>query len=371
MWLEHHRLSEDRASRADIASQRGEFETAVALYAEAATAETRALDAFDRDDDLLRSMLALGAASLHYKARSLDTASRLAHRYLGGVNVLPHYAGQMEHLLDSIRLERDWQEARLADPRTRLRFSLRGGETLHGAVPADVLEAPRRAAVALVTRTIELALSVAHRTAGRASPDTLHRFRPWVLQAPAGSYQFDVAVQPPAQPELMPAHQVSAEAVVQSAAEILAAGSQSPDAVLPEIVPDIKYRSSFLKTVKALIPDDHGFRWLEVRTSSRDAPIVLRSVSREIVADAIKRLGAGTDQDSESREDVEISGILRNVHLDSEWIEVRVDATKHRIADFNEELAAQAGRFLNRKITLSVQRDQAGKLHFRDINEAD
>ena len=370
MWLEHHRLSEDRASRADIASQRGEFETAVALYAEAATAETRALDAFDRDDDLLRSMLALGAASLHYKARSLDTAARLAHRYLSGVNVLPHYAGQMEHLLDSIRLERDWQEARLADPRTRLRFSLRGGETLHGAVPADVIEAPRRAAVALVTRAIELALPVAHRTAGRASPDTLHRFRPWVLQAPAGSYQFDVAVQPPAQPELMPSHQVSAEAVVQSSAEILAAAAQSPDAVLPEIVPDIDYRRSFLKTVKALIPDDHGFRRLEVHTPSQDAPIVLRSASREIIVNAIKRLGAGADHGSKLPEDVEISGILRNVHLDSEWIEVRVDATKHRIADFNEELAAQAGKFLNRKITLSVQRDQAGKLHFRDINEA-
>lgn len=371
MWLEHHRLSEDRASRADIASQRGELETAVALYAEAATAETQALDAFDRDDDLLRSMLALGAASLHYKARSLDTAARLAHRYLGGVTVLPHYAGQMEHLLDSIRLDRDWQEARLADPRTRLRFSLRGGETLHGAVPADVIEAPRRAAVALVTRTVELALSVTHRTAGRASPDTLHRFRPWVLQAPAGSYQFDVAVQPPAQPELMPAHQVSPEAVVRSSAEILAAASQSPDIRLPEIVPDADYRRSFLKITKDLSPDDQGFRRLEVRIPSEETPIVLRSASREIVAEAIKRLSADADQDGTSHEDVEISGILRNVHLDSEWIEIRVDATKHRIAGFNDELAAQAGSFLNRKITLSALRDQAGKLHFRDINVTD
>ena len=371
MWLEHHRLSEDRASRADIARQRGEPEAAVALYAEAAAAETRAFDAFDGDDDQLRSILALGAASLHYKAGDLDTASRLAYGYLGRANALPHYASQMEHLLNTIRFERDWQGARLADPRTRLRFSLRGGETMHGGVPADVLEAPRRAAVALVTRAIEFGLSVAYRSAGKVNLDTLRQFRPWILQAPAGSYQFDVAVQPPAQRELMPSHEASAESVVQSSAEILAAASQSPDAILPEIVPNADYRRAFLKIAKDLTPDDRGFRQLEVRTPSHDSPIVLRSISREIITDAIKRLDVDADPGNEQREDLEISGILRNVHLDSEWIEVRVDAMKHRITGFNEDLATQAGGFLNQNVILSVQRDQAGKLHFREINAAD
>ena len=371
MWLEHHRLSEDRASRADIARQRGELKAAVALYAEAAAAETHALNAFDGDDDRLRSMLALGAASLHYKAQDLDTASRLAHGYLGDVKALPYYASQMEHLLGTIRFERDWQGARLADPRTRLRFSLRGGETMHGGAPADVIEAPRRAALALVTRAIEFELSVAYRTAGKASSETLQQFRPWLLQAPAGSYQFDVAIQPPAQRELIPSHQISAEDVVQSSAEILAAAARSPDAILPEIVPDADYRKAFLKIAKDLTPDDHGFRRLEVRTPSHDFPIVLHSGSREIITDAIKRLSVSADQDGEQREDVEISGILRNVHLDSEWIEVRVDAAKHRITGFNEDLATQAGGFLNQKVVLSVQQDQAGKLYFRDINATD
>ena len=369
-WQAHHDRSAHLAGRAEIAKHRGDRDAAMALYRQAAVAEVESLSEIDPSDSFLVGITAVSAAALHFKGGEERSAEKIAHRYLAEDGLPESSLQRLDELLERIRAQKQWREARL-DRSATLRFTLDGGETMHGGVPADVLEAPRRAAVALVTRAIEFGLSITYRSAGKASSDILRQFRPWILQAPAGSYQFDVAVQPPAQRELMPLHEASAESVVQSSAEILAAASQSPDAILPEIVPDADYRRAFLKIAKDLTPDDHGFRQLEVRTPSHDSPIVLRSTSREIITDAIKRLDADADSGSEQREDLEISGILRNVHLDSEWIEVRVDAAKHRITGFNEDLATRAGSFLNQNVILSVQRDQAGKLHFREINAAD
>ena len=369
-WRDHHDRSAELAGRAEIALHHGDRDEAMAFYRQAAVAEAESLREIDPSDSFLVGITAVSVAALHFKGGEERIAEKIAHRYLAEDGLQEFSRQRLDELLERIRSEKQWREARL-NPHATLRFTIKGGETMHGGAPADVIEAPRRAALALVTRAIEFELSVAYRTAGKASSETLRQFRPWLLQAPAGSYQFDVAIQPPAQRELMPSHQVSAEDVVQSSAEILAAAARSPDAILPEIVPDADYRKAFLKIAKDLTPDDHGFRRLEVRTPSHDSPIVLHSGSREIIADAIKRLSANADQDDEQREDIEISGILRNVHLDSEWIEVRVDAVKHRITGFNEDLATRAGGFLNQEVILSVQRDQTDKLHFRDINAAD
>lgn len=366
-WQAHHDHSAELAGQAEIAMHRGDRDAAMAFYRQAAAAEAESLRSIDPSDSFLVGITAVSAAALHFKGGEGKIAGQIAHRYLAEDNLPESSRQRLDELLERIRTEKQWREARL-DRDATLRFALDGGETMHGGAPADVLEAPRRAAVALVTRSIEFKLSADYRTGGKASPDALRQFRPWILQAPAGSYQFDVAVQPPEQRELMPAHEASAESVVQSAADILAAAAQTPDAGLREIVPDPDYRRAFLKIAKDLMPDDHGFRRLEVRAPSRDAPIVLRSISRDIVADAIKRLDADAEQDGEPRENIEIKGILRNVHLDSEWIEVRVDAVKHRISGFNEDLATRAGGLLNQKVILAVQRDQAGKLHFHDIN---
>ncbi len=369
-WQAHHDRSAELAGQAEIALHRGDPSAAMALYREAGVAEAEALKEIDPSDSFLVGITAVSVAALHFKGGEEQAAEKIVHLYLAKDDLIESSRQRLEELLEQIHAKKQWRDARLTWAAT-LRFALRGGEIIHGAGPADIVNRTSEAARALVTRSIEHALRVPYRSSGAPSPTTIGSFRPWIVQAPAGSFQFDIAIQPSVQGELIPVYDVSPEAVVQSSAEILAAASQSPDARLPEIVPGADYRRSFLKITKDLIPDGQGFRRLEVRTPSEETPIVLRSASREIVAEAIKRLSADADQDGTSHEDVEISGILRNVHLDSEWIEVRVDATKHRIADFNEELAAQAGKFLNRKITLSVQRDQADKLYFRDINEAD
>ena len=365
-WQAHHDRSAELAGRAEIALHHGDPSAAMSLYREAGDAEAKALTEIDPSDSFLVGITAVSAVALHFKGGEEQAAEKLAHRYLAEDDLIESSRQQLDELIERIRASKQWRDARL-NSAAMLRFALSGGEVVHGACPADIVTRISEAAHSLVMRSIEYAVKLPYRSGGPPRLAATKAFRPWFIQAPAGSLQFNVGVQSPTQPELMPAHQVSAEAVVQSSAEILVAASRSPDAVLPEIVPDTDYRRSFLKTVKALIPDDRGFRRLEVRTASRDTPIVLRSVSREIVINAIKQL----DADSDLGENVEISGILRNVHLDSKWIDVHVAGKKHRIVDINDELAAQAGRFLNRKITLSVQRDQAGKLHFRDINEAD
>ena len=368
-WQAHHDRSAELAGQAEIALHRGDRNAAMALYREAGVAEAKALGEIDPSDSFFVGITAVSAVALHFKGGDEHAAEKIAHRHLAEDNLPESSRQQLDELLERIRASKQWRDARLTSA-AMLRFTLSGGEVVHGACPADVVARISEAAHSFVMRSIEYAAKMPYLGVGLPRLAAAKAFRPWFIQTPAGSPQFDVAVLPSAQPKSMPSRQVSAEAVVQSSAEILAAASQSPNARLLEIVPDADYRRSFLKITKDLIPDDQGFRRLEVRTPSEEVPIVLRSASREIVTDAIKRLDAGAEQDGELPEGLEISGIVRNVH--SGWIEVDLDETTiHRIAGPNDDLAAQIGKLLNQKITLSVQRDQVNKLRSRDINEAD
>ena len=102
-WLEHHRLSEELSSNAEVAARRGDHTRALSLYAKAARAEELALKEVEPSKSRTYGITAVSAVALHYKASQWEQALRLAHHCLHSGR-LPDFAGQqIEELLDSIK----------------------------------------------------------------------------------------------------------------------------------------------------------------------------------------------------------------------------------------------------------------------------
>ena len=102
-WLEHHRLSEELSSDAEIAVRCGEHTRALGLYAKAAQAEELALKEVEPDKSRTYGITAVSAVALHYKAGQWERADNLANRCLGSGRLPDFAVQQMTELLDSIK----------------------------------------------------------------------------------------------------------------------------------------------------------------------------------------------------------------------------------------------------------------------------
>lgn len=102
-WLEHHRLSEEFASDAEVAIRRGEHTRALGLYVKAAQAEELALKEVEPAKSRTYGITAVSAVALHFKAAQWEQAHKLAHRCLGSGRLPKFAAQQMNELLDGIK----------------------------------------------------------------------------------------------------------------------------------------------------------------------------------------------------------------------------------------------------------------------------
>lgn len=101
-WDQHHSLSEKFASAADTATRAGDAVRAHDLFTQAATEESAALDAVERDKQRTRGITAVSAVALWLKARDYAAAERLAHRCLQDREMPPFAEKQLRDLLHEI-----------------------------------------------------------------------------------------------------------------------------------------------------------------------------------------------------------------------------------------------------------------------------
>ena len=371
-WLDHHKNSEQLAAEAEVLARSGDWDPARRFYAEAAAAEERALDSLDGDRWRTYGITAVSAVSLYYKSAQWDDARFLAHRCLG-VRHLPDFASrQLEDLLVSIQWGRD--DPGIGDG--RILVSIKGGEIRHGGAPMDLVLEKAQRVRSLLYRTVEFVRELPHRREAEPGGDIRGLYRPWLFQSAPGSYQFAVALQEVRQLELFRSggddlvHRgdVSPELVVDRLLGILKACVESPDLRLQEVVSDSSYRSTFLKLTRDLAPTGRGrFTQLDIRSVGGDVPLVLVPAVRSAINDAIRRINvdAADPMDSGVPEE-ELRGVLRAVHLDSDWIEVMVDGRNVRVERMGEEVDDRIGPMVNQPVVVRVVRvGQA--LHFRDV----
>jgi hypothetical protein len=197
-------------------------------------------------------------------------------------------------------------------------------------------------------------------------------FEPWLVQRPAGSYQFAVRVRTPAQQELFAANIPPIEAVATTALDILRASIEDPEHELERVVPDAEYRGAFLKLARNLAPTGKRSSGLALAPERRPLPRL--SWSRppgrgSSSATAVHAESGGADGGAP----VQVRGVLRGLSLERDWLEVSVrgedgTAEEVRIFDAGETLDDVIGPMVNRPVVVEAYRKKGQKrLHLRDI----
>lgn len=371
-WAEFHAESEKFASTAEVAVNHGDLGAARELYAKAAEAEMRALDALDVKKARTFGVTAVSAVALWYKAREFAQAERLAHKYLSTDDLLPAFAiEQLQALLQAMWNEIVRERAGVKFTGGEVLVSVKGGETVTGGAPLELIVRKVEEVRNIFYRTAEMLLAMPHRRRGPASAEIQETFRPWLFQAAPGSYQFAVCVQEPPQLELFPKAKVEAEKVAAMFIEIVKASIEDPEGALPVVVPDAEYRKTFLRLTRRLAPTGDDFGRLEVRPSTAPSarPVVLLPAARESIGHTLRK-EAPPPSEAQQQEEVQLTGVLRGLQLDRDWIEISVEGTTVRIVGAGDQLDDELGPMVNRRVVVDAYRTKAGKHVLRDIKPA-
>jgi hypothetical protein len=364
-WGEWHSKSERFASEAEAATRRNDPRTANDLYSQAAEAENMALLELAPGKMRTLGITAVSAASLWFKAQSFAKAEQLCYLMLSRGD-LPEFAvSQLRSLVQAIWTEHSKTEAKVSFIPGQVYVSVKGGEVVTGGAPLDLVVDKVQAIQSIFYRTIEELRAMPLRTRGGPIREVQEACRPWLFQAPPGSYQFSVAIQNPAQADFFN-ETVDPSAIAERFLGILRATVSSDPAQLEKLVPDEGYRTTFLKLARNLAPTGKSFERLEIKSAMDASPVAMQQENRQVINATLKSLVKKPVID-EGVTEVTLQGILRAVDLDNDWIEVSADGKSHHINGVAESLDDVIGPMVNRRVIVRVRRDAAQKYRFDDI----
>lgn len=369
-WDGHHSESEKLASDASTASRSGNAPLAEELYRLAAAEEAAAFTDLPQGKARTRGITAVSSVALSYKGRDYATAAHLAHGYLAG-GALPSFAeAQLRDLLQAIWTAESAEKAGVRFFPGDVLVSIKGGQVIHGGAPLDLIVQKVEGIQSILFRTVEMLLQKPLRRRGAPPADIQSMFQPWLFQAPAGSYQFAVRMREPEQRNLWEEDRLKAGHVTTTFLKVLQASAEDPEAALPAVVPNNEYRGVFLSLSRNLAPTGKRFERLEVRdASSPDEPaITLAAGTRRELSTALRKLRPAGEGEAPEHS-VAITGILRALHLDRDWLEIATTETapQHiRIDGAGDALDDVVGPMVNRRVVVTAVLH--GKKHvYRDI----
>ncbi len=369
-WLIHHTQSEEYVSQAEELNARHDHDRAADFYRLAAEAETYAIESLAPSKTRTISITAVSAVSLYYKAKELAQARRAAHKWLATELLAPFAIDELEDMLQMIRYEESRAKSGIQFIEGEVLVSVSGGEILYGAAPLELILEKVDRIKNIFYRTTELLLEQPLRTRGAPSQNIKSQCDPWLFQAPAGSYQFEVRVRKPQDFKQlgfagMENVELRVEQITKKFLEIVRATAQDPEGKLAEVVPQEDYRKAFLKLTRELAPPASGKSFDQIKiNSSNDIypyPVVLSTDTRKVIKQVLKKpevnFISAPDialQQVSARKVVQLKGILRGLQLDSDWIEVSINGKNERIYDAEDEIDDVIGPMVNRQVVVEV-----------------
>jgi hypothetical protein len=373
-WTECHARSEQLAAEAAAAARAGEPARARSLYLEAAGQEVQALHRLAPGKPKTLGVTAVSAASLWFKGGDLREAERVACGFLARDDLPSFAAGQLQSILSSVWNERHLRDEAIEFSPGEALVRIAGGRILHGGAPLELVHLKIQQVRSLFYRTIEMLLGLPLRRRGVPSAQIQEQFCPWLLHAPASSYQFAVRVQKPAQLHLFDPEGPEVQSIVQKTLDILSAAGQEDQAQLDELVPDPDYCDVFLKLARDLAPTGSIYERLEIRsaTALEAAPITLTQDTRQVVNSALRARRKVREEHAESAElpGERLTGVLRALHLDNDWLEVTLLGKPDihvKIYDASDVIDDIVGPLVNRQVVIDAVVRPDGTRSFRDI----
>jgi len=363
-WIDLHQASERAAIEADRALRDGNQSLASILYSEAAEHEQRALEVLDATKARTKGITAVSAVSLWFKATAYERAEQLAYSALADLSLPEFSRTDLRNLVQAIWTESSKKTANVNFLPGQVFVSVKGGEVITGGAPLDLIVEKVQTIQSMFYRTVEFIRDMPLRRRGGPTREIQESCRPWLFQAPPGSYQFSVAIQEPKQLDFF-RKDMRPDLVARQFLEILKATASDNQDQLATIVPNVEYRNVFLKLGRNLAPTGKTFDSIELRTATDDDPIALTPESRTLINQALKKGRPVDAQDSEGNEE-ELNGILRAVDLDRDFLDVSVNGQPVRVNGLGDAMDDVIGPMVNKPVKVRVTR-KIGSVRFLDI----
>lgn len=372
-WNDHHTKSEKLAAEAAMLVNSGQHERSGALFLDAAAEELLAFRSLDVSKVRTRGITAVSAVALSYKGHDYAHAEQTAYLCLASGNLPTFAEAELRNLLQMIWTTSSAEKAGIRFVQGDVLVSVKGGRVIHGGAPLDLIVRKVEGIQAVLFRTVEMLLERPFRRHGQPEVDVQSMFKPWLFQAPAGSYQFAVRMQEPEQMGLWENERPKLEQVTTKFFQVLKASANDADAELRSVVPNDQYRAAFINLTRNLSPVGSSFDRLEIRDASNPAePIVtLEPETRGALNRELRKIKPVSQQSLD--EPLSIPGILRAVHLDKDWLEVLSSAAPSEsvhVTEAGDALDDVVGPMVNRRVLVSVFK-RGDKYIFRDIELAE
>lgn len=364
-WAEWHRLSETLASDALVALRAGNRADATALYSKAADAEEHAIGELDPSKQRTIGITTVSAVSLWFKAGEIVRAERLAFAALAKSSVPDFAVDDLRLLVQTIWTESSKRQAGVSFLPGQVTVSVTGGQLITGGAPLDLIVDKVQTIQALFYRTIEFLKGMPHRLHGPPLREIQESCRPWLFQAPPGSYQFSVAIQEPAQKDFFKEY-IKPDQVALHFLEIVKATSVEEPKTLEAVVPDRQYRNTFLKLSRNLAPTGRSFDRLEIKAEGEPRGIVLVPESRSVINKTIRQQSTAPEK-QDGEEEMLLKGVLRAVHLDKDWLDVTAEDHSVHVEGLKDTIDDVIGPMVNRRVMVRAVKSGKDKLRFIDI----
>ncbi|WP_235375827.1 hypothetical protein [Burkholderia thailandensis] len=202
-----------------------------------------------------------------------------------------------------------------------------------------------------------------HRSRGGPQRSIQDACRPWLFQAPPGSYQFSVAIQEPAQKDFFD-ESIRPDEVALHFLALLKASSLDEREALEKLIPDREYRSTFLKLIRNLAPTGKSFERLEIKAAGESGGVVLAPENRVLINQSLREQ---TPPVSSRGEATTVVGTLRAVHLDKDWLDLNMSGKSIHIDGVKDSIDDIIGPMMNKQVVVHVLKLPKGKLKFVDI----
>ena len=234
---------------------------------------------------------------------------------------------------------------------------------MRGGAPLDLIVEKAQAVQSIFYRTVEYVQNMPLRRRGPPSRDLQARCRPWLFQSIPGSYQFSVAIQKPRQADLFGDPFPEPTVLTQTFLSILRCTSELPNQSLGAVVTKEDYRQTFLKMARNLSPSGRAFSRLEIQGAGDRRPVIFSPETRRVISETLREpQTAGPPAEAE----VTISGVLRALHLDNDWLEVTSGGIHHRVTGVGDAIDDVIGPMVNHDVVVRARR-RGHALAFIDI----
>ena len=365
-WIDLHKASETAATEAEQALRHGNPSQAALLYAKAAENEQLALAQVDQTKQRTLGITAVSAVSLWFKASVYERAEQLAFSVLANPE-MPNFAkATLRNLLHAIWTENAKKAANISFIPGQVFVSVKGGEIIAGGAPLDLVLEKVQTIQAMFYRTVEFVQDLPLRLRGGPPREIQESCRPWLFQAPPGSYQFAVAIQEPKQRDFF-RQDVRPELLAHQFLEIVKATASEDHNDLENIVAKPEYRSAFLKLSRNLAPTGKSFDAIELRMATDETPVILTPDARTTINQTIKggrsSPGPGIQQ--------QLVGVLRAVDLEKDFLNVIDDNGQNtRVTGLGDAMDDVIGPMVNKPVAVQVIR-RGTRLQLIDIELAE